>query len=457
MGSGERDAKAGDYHSAAENKPAEGLSDEASKLLVEKKAKEELIKESANRLETPGLNAMAARSVYYGLQGRLWPNMGQITNVMLQSGPIGEAAVARMHALSGKGWTFGALTPADPYIASQAKSVAGRIAFSAVVGGYNDAATGRITHNPLSSMINTVMGISNGADLDAANKYIHETAHGKYSQGFLKHEGTAEARSAFQKLPEEVRRVHGANMVQEELRALTAQVVSNARYQGDYRAFLTPQTKGLANYPIEAALKQGEIGGLIKDVWMYEGNKQLSKPQANAAANEYLKANYGQVFDGNRINPKAELAIAAEISRLPVEAPSSLKTGLAAAGTETAFQAPRYFNYLSRGAQGLGSLMVLTAVADLNRQFKISTSAGLSRVSSVGADWAGFEAGAAMGGWFGEGLARSLVKTNPRLAMLALPLCAIGTGLVTSQITHETISKPLEYNVHKTLDRLLQE
>lgn len=429
---------------------SDGLSAEAERL-----AREQLIRDSALRPEYPGLNAMAARAAYYGLQGRLFPNMNQIAAVMLESGPVGQAAHARMQSLTAKGWSFGNVSPADSYIGSQARTPLGRLAYSMALGGYNDAASGKIAHNGLMSMVNTIMGVSNGADVDAANKYIHELAHGKYQDGYAKFEASPQAREEFRKLSPSLQKVHAAQMIQEELRAISAQIAANSSLHGE--RFQIPQNRGLANYAFESALKQGELGGLVKDVWMYEGNKAITKTEANAAVRDYLKRNYGELFVNGKLNPRAEMAIAAEISKLQVDSPVKPFGGAAVASAETAFSAPRYMNYLSHGAQSLGSLLVLTAVADVDKQFKISTGSGVARLTTVGADWAGFEAGAAVGGWFGEGLASRLVRSNPKLAMIALPLTALGTGIVGSQIMHSKISKPLEPQIQKALDKLLEE
>lgn len=440
------------FRADAENEKGEGkdkkesaLGDEAAALLAEK---QRLIAESMYRTEYPALNAMAARAAYYGVQGKLFPSMGQITEVMLRSGPVGEAAVARMSALANKGWSFGALSPSDSYIKNHASNVLQRYAGTIMLGGYNDAASGRITHNSVMSMVNTVMGASPGADVDAANKYIHELAHGKYHQGYLSYEATPAAREAFAALSPEAQRAHGTAMMQEELRAISAQAASNSRLHGDA---LLHQNRGMNNFVLESALKQNQLGGLVKDVWAYEGNKVLSAGQANLAMSDYVKSNYAEIFVDGKLNPAAERAIAAEIRRLPVEAPlSSLATA------ETSFSAPRYMNYLSRGAQGLGSLMVLSAVADVRNQFQISTSSGVARLSSVGSDWLGFEAGAAVGSYFGEGITSSLIKSNPKLAMLALPLCALGSGIVSTQIMHSNVSKPMESKVQSMLDSILK-
>src|SRR5579883_500696 len=137
------------------------LSDEANRLLHEK---QRLIQESQARTEYPALNAMAARAAYFGLQGRLFPSMEQVENVLSRSGPVGEATLERMNALKAKGWSFGSLSLSDPYLTRQYSSGLARLKYSATLGGYNDALSGKIAHNPVQSMVNTVMGISNGAD-----------------------------------------------------------------------------------------------------------------------------------------------------------------------------------------------------------------------------------------------------------------------------------------------------
>jgi hypothetical protein len=430
------------------------LNEEAGRLLSERKQRAQ---ESSLNLDAPGLNAMMARTAYYGVQGRLLPNMSQITKVMAQSGPIGEAALNRMQALSAKGWSFGAMSPADEFIANHTKNPLMRLAKLLVQGGYNDSQSGKIAHNALGSFMNTVVGISDGADKDAATKYIHELAHGKYAAGYRAYEATPAARAALHQLSTEAQMLHGREMVQEELRAVTAQVAGNIRQQGEFRAFLAPQTTGLSNYPLEAALKHEQLGAVVKSAWPYEGTRVLSVQQANAAASEYMKTNYGELIKNGALNPQAEKAIAAEISRLPVEAPAGnvVRASATAATAETAFSSSRYFNYLSRGGQALGSLALLSAAGDVRNQFMVSTGSGVGRLAGIGSDWAGFEGGAFVGGWLGKGITGAIIKSNPRLAMITVPLLSIGSGIVGSQIMHESVSRPLEQKTQKEIDELL--
>jgi hypothetical protein len=96
-------------------------------------------------------------------------------------------------------------------------------------------------------------------------------------------------------------------------------------------------------------------------------------------------------------------------------------------------------------------------VSDVHNQFRISTGSGTARLLSVGSDWAGFEAGTAVGGWLGEGVTGMLVKSNPRLAMIALPLISVGSGIVASQIMHDRVSKPLELETKDRIDAFLSD
>lgn len=425
------------------------LSEEASRLLKERGTAQQ---DFEQRTEYPGLNAMSARAAYYGLQGRLLPSMEQIRLTMARSGPVGEAALARMNALAEHGWKFGALSVSDPYITRHVESAAQRMKFALALGGYNDAISGKIAHSPLQSLVNTVVGLSDGADKDVATKYIHELAHGKYSDGYARYESTPAARAALRELPAAQQTLHGQLMVQEETRAIAAQVAANSRLQG---SFVAPQSRGLSALPLEASLKQGQLGSMVKDVWGYEGVKLLSHEQANAAVRDYVKQNYGEMFKNGKLNPRAEAAIAAEISKLPLERPVAPLASGTTLSAEAALSSSRYFNYLSRGGQAVGSLAMLAAVSDVNNQFKMSTGSGVARLLSVGSDWAGFEAGAAVGGYFGEGATRFLVKINPKLAMIALPLFSMGTGLMSSQIMHTTISKPLVQKTKNSIDELL--
>ena len=422
------------------------LTEEAARLLKEK---QELIKESQQKTEYPGLNAMAARASYFGLQGKLIPSMAQVETVLAKSGPVGEATLERMNALKAKGWSFGAISLSDPYLAKQADSVLGRVAYSSTLGGYADAYSGKIAHNPVQSLVNSVMGLNNGADKDIAGRYAHELAHGKYESGYAQYESSPEAKQALQRLSPDLQKLHGQEMVREETRAIMAQVAANSHLQGN--ALLSSQSKGMNTFPLETSIRQGQTGALVKDVWHYEGTKFLSKAEANQAALEQIRST-GALFENGKLNPKAEQAIAEGMRRLPVEAPLA-----PIAASETAFSSSRYFGYLSRTGQALGSLAVLSAVSDVHNQFRISTGSGTARLLSVGSDWAGFEAGTAVGGLFGEGVTGMLVKSNPRLAMIALPLISVGSGIVASQIMHDRVSKPLELETKDRIDHFLSD
>lgn len=431
----------------------QNLSDEA-KLLLE--SRQRLEKEAASHLQYPALNAFAARAAYFGVQGRLFASMDQISRVMIQSGPVGEAAFQRMNALAEKGWTFGALSPSDPYLKAHSKSTVSRWASAFTLGGYNDPASGRITHNSFMSAVNTVMGFSQGADLDAANKYIHELAHGKYTDGYLRYEASPAAKAALQNLSPEARKMHGALMIQEELRATVAQIASSKPSLAELSKGRMQQTGGLNNYGLEAALKQNQFGAMVKDVWSYEGSKHLSHAEANSAAKSYIKNTYGELFERGRMSAAAEKAIAAEIRSLPLDAPVEGTKPGNLRGTSPGMAGSPFSGRLSYGVQAAGGLLMLNSFADLDRQFRISTSSGIARLSSVGMDWAGFEAGAAAGTWMGEGLAYRLARSNPKLAMLTVPLSAMASGVFASQMTHHSISGPLENKLKKSIDELLQ-
>lgn len=414
---------------------------------------------SSTATQYPALNAIAARSFYYGVQGRLFPSMDQIRSAMLESGPIGQAATHRMDNLGKAGWTFGSLGPSDSLITKMAgssdlSSLAKRAGLSLLLGGYNDSAAGRITHNAFTSFVHTTVGLSNGADRDAANKYIHELAHGKHSTAYQMFESSPAAKLSLNHHPEAERIKHGKIMIEEELRALFAQVASNKSSARPVSEFLAPHKSGIVNIPPEQAIKQGELGRMVKDVWLYEGPKSLSIDEANKVANDYIKKAYGNLFVDGKINPAAEIAVAKEIAQLEVKAPSNPVD--AAKHLPTSTFSPRYANFLSRGAQSLGSLGLALSVSDLRNQYSQGLAPGTGRLLSVGADWAGFELGLAAGTGVGKAATSWLVKLNPKVAMLAAPVAALGSGILSTHITHETISSPLEKSVTKKLGSLLE-
>jgi len=482
-----KDASAGDssLNKKAESENSSDLVLHEALLAAASKELHERGHQSGAKTEYPTLNAMAVRASYFGVQGRLLPSHEQIQSAMSRSGPIGEAAVERMENLLKLGWKFAPMLPNDPYLVNESSSSVGRFTKFFSLGGYNDARSGKIAFNALGSMLNTISGISSGADVDVVNKYIHELAHGKYADGYQLYEGSADSIKALHSLPPSAQLEHGTQMMQEELRAISAQAIANLSRQSSASALL-PQAKGGANYYLESSLRQGETGSLVKDIWAYEGNKYLSTSQANLATREYLQNNYGTLFDNGRINTNAERAIAAEIKALPLQAPGALLTGssvplengaqklsveppnapieslhpsteigVAELSADTAFSAPRYFKYVSSAGQGLAALTALVAITDLRNQFSQSAGRGFGRLASVGGDWAGFEGGLAAGTWLGEAATDVLIKVNPKLAMFALPIISMGSGLLASQVVHDKFSQPMGSLTQKEIDALL--
>lgn len=405
------------------------------------------------RFESPTINAITARTAYFGVQGRLFPDMGQIKSVMATQGPIGQAALQRMESLSQKGWTFGALTPSDPYLTRLHESAPKRWAFSTIVGGYHDAHAGRITHNAFTGFGHAVFGFANGADVEAANKYIHELAHGRYTDGYEKFESSAKAKTALRELPAAQRLAHNKAMIEEELRAIFAQVASNSKARAPVSEFLNPHGRGVGTIPAEMAIRENQAGRLIKDVWQYEGPKSLTTKEANQVASAYIKATYGELYVDGKLNPRAEAAIAREIAELPVKAPLNAAAGTAAA--ETSLMSSKYMPYFSRGAQALGSLGLMYTVSDVRNQYNQSFGAGTGRLLSVGSDWAGFEAGLAAGTHMGRWLSSGLVKINPKLAMLAAPIATLGSGIFGAELMHRNVSKHVEKGSREAIDNLL--
>ena len=409
-------------------------------------------------LQYPVLNAVSARAVYFGVQGKLFPSMDQITKTMLNSGPVGQAAVTRMENLAQKGWTFGALTPSDPMITRQYDSLAKRLGYSVILGGYHDAAAGRISHNAITSFGHTIMGFSNGANIDAAEKYIHELAHGRNAQSYERFEASASAKTALKEAPAAVRAGHAKGMIEEEIRALFAQVAANSsQNHRPVSEFLAPHTRGIGTVPAEAAVREKQMGNLIREVWPYDGPKSLTAKEANQVASAYIKSTYGELFENGKLNPRAELAIAREIAELPVNAPlngSTLDGSKMRAVGEATFSS-RALPYLSRGGQALGSMALAFTVSDLRTQFGNSYGSGIGRTVSVGSDWAGFEAGLSAGTHIGKFASASLMRLNPKLAMLAAPVSALGTGILGSEIMHRYVSVQLEQTTKKAIDNLL--
>ena len=412
-------------------------------------------------MQYPVLNAIAVRGVYFGVQGRLFPSMDQIRSAMLDSGQIGQAAVNRMDQLGHKGWSFGALGPSDSFItrhvgSNSLSSIPKRLGMSLMLGGYNDSVAGRITHNAFSAFGHTMVGFSSGADRDAANKYIHELTHGRSSSAYEKFEATPGAKQALRELPEAERLMHGKRMVEEELRSLFAQVAANNRSASRFAIaeIVAPHSIGLVNMPPEQAIKQGDLGRLVRDVWVYDGPKSLSIQEANKVANDYIKTTYGSLYLDGKLNPSAEAAVAREIAELEIKAPLNPKLDAANHLPSSTFS-PRYAGFLSRGAQALGSFGLAVTVSDLRNQYSQGFAPGTGRLLSVGTDWAGFEAGLAVGSGVGKVATGHLLKINPKLAMVAAPLTALGAGLLSTHYTHELISSPLERATKNSIDKLL--
>jgi hypothetical protein len=442
----------------------------------------------------PGVDAIMARTAWYGATGRLFQDMDAIRFEMGKAGPIGQAALTRMDNLRANGWTFGSIGFNDPYMVKQYPNPFNRAFKMLTQGGYHDAMHGRVAFNPAFSAIYTSLGMAPGAARDLAGKNIHELTHGKYQAGWQAFEADPTARKAFSMLDDPVhgpavkarleklgladsvpltRAGHGAEMIKEEFRALASQTIANNRMaEANRLSRLFPQTQGLGWLDVDTALRTDTTGSYIRNVWNYTGTKYLTQDQALDIARQYNRTAYGGgVFLNGAINPLAEQAVVQGINELPTHGPlhgtptleSSLKSGGVSAGLlgeadNSAGAMSRFFSnpanrrFLTHGAQALGAVGLAFTVTDTFNAFEHSTGAGLGRLTGIGIDWAGFEAGSATGAWVGRGLALGLARRSPVLAGLAIPTSAIIGGLIGAQITHEVAGRKTEAAVQKFVD-----
>jgi hypothetical protein len=443
---------------------------------------------------SPYYDAVAGRALYFGLRGKLLPDMSDIKAAIGRSGPIGEATLARMDAMAASGYTFGPQAFNDAYMLKNYPNAFKRAMAMINVNGYRNGEVGRIAYNQTGAVLKTLLGVESGADRSVASVFMHEVAHGQYDPGYLAYEHGPFARQQFMTLPDVPpasaqgintastiplsKFEHGAEMLREEQRAITSQVLGTSRLSDEGLARFFPQARGLGGISSEVMARTDNLGPFIKANWRYVGTGFLTSEQASQISRDYARTTYGDLFVNGKVNPEAEAAVAAQIRALPVEPPAGLRnlagetlgapgefnnlsgryagnsaeSGEAASAMSRFFSDPANRRFLMRGAQGVGALGIAFTIADLNGAFHSSIGNGIGMAGRMGANWAAFEGGMGLGAGIGEKVAMLAAERLPGAAPLMPIAFGIFSGIVTSQISDMTIGNRLQHKLQQEID-----
>lgn len=420
-------------------------------------------------LTYPTLDVMAARTAYFGVTGQLIPDMTIVKNEMIRSGAAGQAAVERMAVLESQGWKFGNMAPNDAYAKSLYPGAKGWLLRTFALAGYHEQTGHAIKINPVPNVLNAAFGITHDPVQQAASVYTHELAHGQNARSYAIHEGPQAAKLFPIQLQTpgavgEAARLHPELMLREEINALSSQVAS--MYKDGLRTTLFPHHNGLTTVAVARQFKNDAIGTYVQRNFPYEGIKPqyLATEQARTIGMAYdAELNKGGLFNQGRLNPAALESNAQQIRALTAsdlataaEQSGAMRTTLNAEHATSGFlgnmEHPRM---LSRTLQALGSVGTAFMVTDLGGAFKNSPGAGLGRLTDIGTNIVGFEAGMSAGTYLGEAASFLLRKRMPGLATTLIPLTGILGGIGGSQVAHETVGRPLSSYVQRYVDKKL--
>ncbi len=455
-----------DFSDAMGTPPKTAVSAEASQkttVAVEERKKDASKEKPYSHLTYPALDAFAVRTAYYGATGRLFPDMQQIKSVMSELGPAGKATLERMNVLEQHGFKFGPMQAGDAYANKVYPGAKGFLPRNFMLAGYNDEGAKAIKHNGTLGAIYTALGISNGADRDAAGKYVHELGHNEFKSSYDTFQKDPAARAKFERaftatgeLGEAARR-HPGMMLREELNALSAQMAANENPSLRYKLF--PQLKGLNNLVIEQSFKNGAIGGYVQSNWPYEGLKPKYLPTVeaiNMGTALDVELNRGGLYQNGRFNSLSAEAAAERIRKL-TNADKILFAGALDKADEAGamsrfFSNPESRRFLLRSGQTLGAFGVAATMTDVGGAFQYSEGAGYGRVADVATNYAGFEVGMSLGTHLGSIAAGLLKRRMPVLSAIVTPVIGFGGGIVGAQVAHETVGKRLDGVVRNAID-----
>jgi hypothetical protein len=403
----------------------------------------------------PYLRALTGRTAYLGLKGTLLSNGSDWKGVLANAGPVGAQLTERMKMLEGKGWSFGTLGITDPYWDMTRTSLPARLGKMLYVGGYHaDMFDGRAVkriaiNDKIVSLSNMISGAYGRADAPRgiATLMAHELSH---EDGILRdHPGEPAL------LPAEEQKTLARRLLATEARATLTQL---------HVADITGDTT-LTNARARAAMQAQDLGGLIHERWLKFGNKYdsfraISRQEAKDFVNDYIAETFGpDVIDTGSGRVRAfdiNAGLDKQIGSITGDAELSESMKVAQAGARPlAGNLSRFLlesnsgRALLHGGQALGALGLLVAANDLDGAFRQGADKGLGRLSRVGLDWGGFEAGTAGGELLVRGLAETLGEK--KLALAAIPLIIMAGGMLGSHWLDRQLGNRLEAAAQKTV------
>ncbi|MCC6978114.1 MAG: hypothetical protein IT343_07310 [Candidatus Melainabacteria bacterium] len=403
-------------------------------------------------LVDPALRAFTARFAYLAATDSLTANNGKITDLLKKSGPVGEQLLAKMADMEQSGWKIRPLSFNDRYMQLEKPNFFSRLAKMGTLSGYHyDYFKGEqlrtVAYNNVTNALGGVMGSNYGAGTPLkriTGIVSHELAH---------HDGTLADIKNAANLPRAEQQTLAKRLLATETRAVLTQLHISDKI-GD---------RHITDDVFKAALRKRDLGGLIYDAWGKSGSTyasfgSLDRKYANTFVNEFIddlsaktqgkfatplidmKTGKVGVFDinegiGNRFG-----AVTGDDELMRRMQSPTLEKGVPA-GRFAGFFESKTGRAVSHGMKGVAAIGLISTAADLKGAYGESFAKGNSRLARVGVDWAGFEAGTALGSKFATALT---VASKVRVPMAAIPLVAIAAGIGGSYLADKYMGESVE-------------
>lgn len=385
-------------------------------------------------MRIPSLAALSARWLIHSANGGADESMSNMRRHLQASGPIGEQIISRMDRLQAEGWVIERLHLTDPVLSRLWPNWWQRLgAYAAKGSGYCSQADRRITAGSAKASLDFLLtGYGCGSPAKLATTVLaHEVSH---ADGIELGDSSDSAQ----------RQVFAQRYLSTESRAVlcelkVAQEIGAHSFELDLRRH---------------ALRKGDLGGFIYDNWQYDAFQSLTRQQAKAFVNNYLREHFGEDLVNSRTGSIKSFSLEAGLAPSTefTSADSDLLTRLHCGGSavepgkfsKIRLDSARIF---SSSLHPLAAFACLNSFGDVSGSFKRSPSEGVGRLGRLSCDWFGYELGSSVS----SAAARSLLSVLPKsLGRCAGPVIGLGGALFFSQVIDTAVGKNLEGLIRKS-------
>jgi len=439
-----KDATAQKHLPAASVTESEGLAPPLSQGLVD-----------------PALRAFTARFAYLAATDSLTANNGKIVGMLQKSGPMGEQLLAKMADMEGAGWKIRPLSFNDRYLQLEKPNLAARLLKMGSLSGYHyDYFKGEqlrtVAYNNVANAMGGVIGSNygSGTPLKRITGIVaHELAH---------HDGTLADIKNVSSLSRAEQQTLAKRLLATETRAVLTQLHISGQIAD----------KHITDDVFKTALRKRDLGGLIYDAWgksgsTYSSFQSMDRKQAAQFVNEFIddlsaktSAKFGSplidmktgkvgVFDINEGIGNRYGNVTGDDELLKRMGTPTVENG-PKAGRLAAFMETKTGRVVGHGMKGLAAVGLISTAADLRGAYGESFAKGNSRLARVGVDWAGFEAGTALGSRVATAFAASAKMKVP---LAAIPIVSIVAGIGGSYLADKYVGESVENHLGRKIER----